>query len=101
MAEASLEIDTESVGGAVRIAVSGELDLATAPLLAAELARHTGRPVELDLRSVSFMDSSGIQLLLDAHAAAAGTLDPLRITHASTEVRRLLGLVGMERLLPT
>jgi anti-sigma B factor antagonist len=103
MSEASLEIATESVSGAVRITVSGELDLATAPVLAAELRRHTrtGRPVELNLLSVSFMDSSGIQLLLDAHAGAEGTRDSLRITHASSEVRRLLGLVGMERLLPT
>jgi len=103
MSEASLEIDTESVGGRVRITVSGELDLASAPVLAAELRRHTrsGQPVELDLRSVSFMDSSGIQLLLDAHRGAEGRAGSLRIAQASPEVRRLLGLVGIERLLPS
>lgn len=103
MTEASLEIDTESVDGRVRIAVSGELDLASAPLLATALQRHVraDEPVELDLRSVSFMDSSGIQLLLDAHRNAEGKAGSLRIADASTEVRRLLGIVGMERLLPS
>ncbi|MDP9294307.1 MAG: STAS domain-containing protein [Actinomycetota bacterium] len=103
MSKASLEIGTESVGGRVKITVSGELELASAPVLAAELRRHTrsGQPVELDLRSVSFMDSSGIQLLIDAHRGAEDTPGSLRIAQASAAVRRLLGLVGMERFLPS
>ena len=103
MSEPLLEIHEEPVEDAIRVAVSGELDLATAPILAAALRRHTSSSerVELDLGGVSFMDSSGIQLLIDARRAAERRMRAVRIAAASPEVSRALGLVGMQGLLPT
>jgi anti-anti-sigma factor len=101
MSEPLLEIHAEPRQDAIRVAVSGELDLATVPILAAALERHTveHERVELDLGGVSFMDSSGIQLLIDATRSATRLSREVRI--ASTEVRRSLGLVGMHDLLPS
>lgn len=103
MSEPLLEIHAEPVEDAIRVAVSGELDLATAPILAAALRLHTSSSerVELDLGGVSFMDSSGIELLIDAHRAAERRMRALHIAAASPEVSRALGLVGMQGLLPT
>jgi anti-sigma B factor antagonist len=43
----------------------GELDLATAPDLEAVLTAHSG-PVVVDLRKLSFIDVSGLRVLLEA-----------------------------------
>jgi anti-anti-sigma factor len=103
MSEPLLEIHEEPVEDAIRVAVSGELDLATAPILAAALKRRSSSSerIELDLGGVSFMDSSGIQLLIDARQAAQRRRREVRIAAASPEVSRALGMVGMQSLLPT
>ncbi|MHB1536891.1 MAG: STAS domain-containing protein [Solirubrobacteraceae bacterium] len=52
--------------------VAGELDVATSRQLAAALhqAQAHARLVVLDLRSLTFMDTSGVHAILDATSAA-------------------------------
>lgn len=62
---------------AVHIRPIGELDLATVPVVEAQLAELTAAGfahLVLDLREVSFLDSSGLHLILawDAKARASG-----------------------------
>jgi anti-sigma B factor antagonist len=55
-------------GTTVRIVASGEIDLATAPRLRAALSfapDATPELIELDLSAVTFIDSSGLHVLLD------------------------------------
>src|ERR1019366_1707721 len=54
--------------GTVRVAVAGELDMATVPELDLTLrhAQADARVVALDLRELEFIDSSGVHLLLAA-----------------------------------
>ncbi len=91
----SLEIGLGSEPGAVLLMLAGELDLATAPRLAAALTQnageHRGRVV-LDLTRLSFMDSTGLSLIVgtDRSARAAGGVLVLR--HPQSQVRRLLEL---------
>jgi anti-sigma B factor antagonist len=73
----NLRIESASLDGALVLAASGEIDLATSPRLRetveAELER--GVPLVLDLSEVTFLDSSGIRVLLGcaARAQAGGT----------------------------
>jgi anti-sigma B factor antagonist len=55
-----------------RVTVAGELDLQTAPALADSLEQQfaAGCDVELELSGVTFIDSSGIRVLVQARAAA-------------------------------
>ena len=57
----------------VRVIIRGELDMETGPR-AEEIIRgaETGRPatLTLDLRGVTFFDSTGLQLVLDADVRA-------------------------------
>ena len=55
------------------LVVHGELDIATAPELVEMLhrLRHQGHAVQVDLAEVTFMDSTGLTTLMDAHLAAA------------------------------
>lgn len=82
-AEASLEL-------------SGELDLVTAPVLRDELARHRARGVRvvLDLSGVTFLDSTGLVLLMESSRDG----DVLLRREVSPAVARLLEITKTEPL---
>jgi anti-sigma B factor antagonist len=68
-----LEVDTEERDGLVRIALRGELDLSTVNQVEEELTRaETARPslIVLDLGSLSFLDSTGLRLIVTADQRA-------------------------------
>jgi anti-anti-sigma factor len=64
----SFAISIEGMPGWTVLALSGELDLATAPILADSLGELEGSifAVAADLTGLTFLDSSGIALLLKA-----------------------------------
>lgn len=65
----TIELHSESLSGRrTLVRASGEVDLATAPDLAAALddARASGLDVVLDLAGVTFIDTSGVRAMLDA-----------------------------------
>lgn len=72
--------------------VAGELDIATAPELQRELqeAQRWARLIVIDLRAVTFIDCSGLHVLIAARAGRARTM--LVAGHA---VKRLLDLAGV------
>jgi anti-anti-sigma factor len=84
------------------LALSGELDLSSAPEVAqaiTEARPESGRRLLLDLGRLSFMDSTGVSVLVRAKqdADASGWL--IAVRGATGQVRRLLELVGLlERL---
>ena len=61
-------LETSELEGSVRLVVSGELDLASAPALEARLnqLRDARQSVRLDLSKLEFIDSTGIRLLIYA-----------------------------------
>lgn len=71
------------------VVVSGEIDMAVAELVKTFLLDGIG-PLELDLSGVTFIDSTGIRLLVDAQQVRT-----VRITAASPAVIRVLEIVGL------
>lgn len=83
--------------GACRLTLRGELDLATAPRLEHAL-EEAGGDVLLDLRGLTFMDSTGVRVLLEA---AEGYAPRLRmILPDDGEVRVTIEETGIAPLLP-
>jgi anti-sigma B factor antagonist len=88
----------------VTLAVAGELDLSTA----AELSERVGarledgvRELRLDLRSLSFMDSSGLRLLIELSNRARREEWTLRLLAPREEAAALvLRATGADRALP-
>ncbi|MFJ7206143.1 STAS domain-containing protein [Streptomyces sp. NPDC098789] len=81
--------------------VRGEIDMDDSPglsedLTAALTSSRTG--LDLDLSSVTFCDSSGLNVLLDLNRLAAGTDKTLALTAASRPVARLLQLTDTQQL---
>ena len=83
------------------LVLHGELDIATAPELVEILhrMRRQNHAVVLDLAEITFMDSTGLTTLMDAHLAAEGNGWPFEIRRASPAVRRVFDLAGVGRLL--
>jgi anti-sigma B factor antagonist len=71
--------------------LEGELDMATAGDLA-EALRESGaeKPVHLDFAGISFMDSSGLRVILEAAAERNG--GGLVILHPTPQVQRVLDI---------
>jgi anti-anti-sigma factor len=91
-----------TVDGSVTIAPSGELDMKTCPVLEQELTlqRDDGASdLVVDLRGVTFIDSSAIHLLLRwADEADRSSLE-LRVIPGDGRVRRVFEVTGVnERL---
>jgi anti-sigma B factor antagonist len=85
----------------VRLSVSGELDIATAPQLEHALAgaQADAALVILDLRELEFMDSSGAHLTVAASGRARQASGRLVVVRGPVQVERIFGLVGLDRQL--
>ena len=65
-------------------------------------ARSTTAPqtIVLDLSGLSFIDSTGLRLVLDLNDRYGGEADRLRVVAGSPAVERLLDIVGLRDQLP-
>ena len=81
-----------SVDGVVSIA--GEIDVASAEELARLLAAIPG-PLVLDLEGVTFMDSAGVYVLVQAWQGHSAAGQGFEIVAASRCVRRVLEICGL------
>jgi anti-anti-sigma factor len=77
------------------VAVSGEFDLDSCPLVLEAVTAAAGEgPVVLDLTEVAFADSTFLNVLLRAHQAT-----DLRLAGVSEQVQRLLQITGTDQIL--
>jgi anti-anti-sigma factor len=82
----------------VIVTARGELDIATVGQLRTaldELSAAGWEKLVLDLREITFIDSMGLSLLLEADRAARRTGRSFAIVDGSPAVRRLLEVVGL------
>ena len=103
MDDDSIAIRNEgSSGGVVRLAVAGEIDAVTAPLLAARLAEVSVEGVAevvLDFSGLEFIDSSGLSVLVVAHRRLRNAGAALVIEAPPSTARRVFAIAGLDRLL--
>jgi anti-anti-sigma factor len=77
--------------------LTGELDLSTAAQLERTLRQAQARApvVVLDLRELTFIDSSGLHVIVDANARAIRADGRLIVVRGARELDRLLTVVGL------
>lgn len=83
--------------GRLCLRVGGELDGAAGPVLCEAIASCVlTRPIELvlDLDGLTFMDCSGLRVLIDGRRFARETRVPLLLRRVPAPVRRVLELTG-------
>jgi anti-sigma B factor antagonist len=94
----SLGIAVSTAGERTLVALSGELDAATAPRLYAQFAELSGRGVrgvDLDLSKLEFMDSSGLSVVVAEHKRARDDGGGLVILSPNRRVIRLFQINGL------
>jgi anti-sigma B factor antagonist len=94
-----LTITAEPLRGGVHVRLAGELELASAAGLEAELQGvEAGGPswVGLDLRGLSFIDSTGLRLVLAADARARQGGRRLVLVRGGPAVQRVFELTGVD-----
>jgi len=99
---AQLSLETSTVGAAVVIAVRGELDLAGAAVLEAELERleaDAPAAVVVDLRGLAFIDSSGLRAIAIAAQRAQGRNRRFALVPGAAQVMRVFELTRMDERL--
>lgn len=89
-----LTIDRRPHADWLLLSLTGELDLATSPQLAAAVEEASGQKVIVDLSSVSFIDSVGLRTLLQARRSVGEEEFHLVVPEGSA--RRLLQLTKLE-----
>jgi anti-sigma B factor antagonist len=79
--------------------LTGELDLATAPELrmhgAAELAAARCRTLTIDMSGVTFIDSTGLGVLVDLRRMAGVAEIALELTDVPPRVARIIAIAGL------
>jgi anti-anti-sigma factor len=91
VAEELLAVHIEETAEAVLLKLAGEIDLQSAAQLQNPLVAFDGRPLLVDMSGVTFMDSSGLHVLLalwEQHGR-------LRVVDPSEQVAALLRLVKL------
>jgi anti-sigma B factor antagonist len=98
-----LTIESTERDDALVVALTGEFDLASAQLVDEELARaQESYPVViLDLSQVTFMDSSGLHVVLGVDERMRASGSTLRVVPGSPQVQRLFELTGATSRLDT
>jgi anti-sigma B factor antagonist len=98
----SLAFRTDQEDGQALLAVTGEIDMATAEALfrqATALIDDGARQLVLDLGGVTFCDSLGLAALVRVyrHGTAAGCV--LRLTNPHDHVAHVLHISGLDQIL--
>jgi anti-sigma B factor antagonist len=89
--------------GSVRVEVTGELDLSTSPQLGEALGREfdAGRSVVLDLSDVTFIDSTGLNVLVAALRSCEQNGCRLELEpDLPAQVSRVFEITGLDTVLP-
>jgi anti-sigma B factor antagonist len=97
-----MELSSEERDGSILLSVSGEVDLATAGTLEEALDAASGSAVVVDLTEVPFMDSTGLNALVNGRRGildAGGSI--ALVVKPDSPVARLLEITGMGEVLST
>ncbi len=99
---ALLELDTEQTDGQTRVALRGELDISSAPVLEEALGRaEESAPAVLliDLRELEFMDSTGLRTVVSADQRARDAGRRLCIVRGPEPVDRIFSVTRLDERL--
>ncbi len=99
-----LTYETERQDGAATVRIAGELDMSGTLRLEQELTRLIERDrvpeLTLDLRGVTFIDSTGLGMIINTDQAARQENFTLRLVPGPREVHKVFEMVGLADVLP-
>lgn len=94
----SIARDPQADSGGMRLALSGEIDLAAHDVLLKEILQtvhSTATQLIVDLGGVSFVDSGGVGVLVNGYHSAREAGCGYRVVNAQGMVRQVLEITGV------
>ena len=99
----NLQVESMAQGRRLRVVVSGEVDVSNAEDLRAQidagLSDETVQEVEVDMAEVSYIDSTGIGVLVGSAHKAQDSGRVFQVLNPQANVLRILGLLGVDEVL--
>ena len=98
----NFELHTESEGRSALVRVRGDFDLQVAEQIADSVIEAESTEPDLlvfDLSEVSFMDSTGMGVVVAAHLRAIDASRQLVIVMPPTNVRRAFEIAGLDKVI--
>ena len=99
-----LTYETDRADGVATVRIRGELDMSGTLRLEQELTRLTEQErvpeLTLDLSRVTFIDSTGLGMIINTDQAARQEGFTLRLVPGPREVHRVFEMVGLADVLP-
>ena len=97
-ASTDLTVDVDHTDTGAVVTLDGIVDLATAPELRATLLPLVvaGRALVLDLARVTFVDSTGLSVLVAAHRRSRVTSSRFALAHPSENLRQVLHMTHLD-----
>ncbi|HUA03389.1 MAG TPA: STAS domain-containing protein [Solirubrobacteraceae bacterium] len=96
--QSDFRVETHTTDRVTTVTVTGELDLVSSPTFETELERAIDSDCDVivvDFRSLDFMDSTGLHVLIKGHHRALESKRVFAVTRGSDQVDRLLTLTGL------
>ncbi len=101
MRQEQLTIEVLPSEGSVTVRLAGEIDMDTAPDVreaALDAMRQHASRIQIDLSRVTFMDSTGLEVLLATRRRAELEGGQLHLVDPTHSVLRVLEVTGVDRL---
>ncbi|PKQ36778.1 MAG: anti-sigma B factor antagonist [Actinobacteria bacterium HGW-Actinobacteria-1] len=98
-----LDISTERDGSTCRIAVNGEVDVYTSPLLKSYLVDAVDDgciDLVVDLENVGFIDSSGLGVLVSGLRRVKEQSGSMRIICTKEGILKIFRITGLDKVFP-
>ncbi len=96
---ATLEFETRELEGRADVVLRGELDLSTADKVDREVRRAEGIAIELlvlDLSRLTFLDSTGLRLIVEADQRARESDRRLVVVKGPAAVQRVFSITKLD-----
>ena len=97
-----LRVDIEDRGDHAVVTADGEIDAATADTVSEAVAGAVTDGyslVLLDFAGVTFIDSTGLGMLVRAHRTAETAGSTFAVVHPTPQTRKLIRVLGLDQLL--
>lgn len=98
-----MEINLENIGTTLVVKIKGEIDHHTAPVLREaldrEIALHNIQNIVLDFDGVTFMDSSGIGVIVGRYKQISARGGRIMIIRVKSHVDKILEISGLKKIL--
>ncbi|MEJ8778901.1 anti-sigma factor antagonist [Pseudogracilibacillus sp. ICA-222130] len=98
----NLNIDIKDEGKKSIVQLSGEIDVYTAPALRDKLIPLTekaGHKIKIDLENISYLDSTGLGVFINAYKSSKQHNSIIEIIHVKDRVLRLFQVTGLHEIM--